>query len=243
MPLQHTRTILHRAVFLELLCLSFGTLSAQTPTISSAQIHNQAATTLCPPPGKPGVNVCYPLVSLYSPVTVGSPAQFVAAGTGPHGPAVLMELWIDESKNRQLAGNLIDQAVAIPTDGHNHVATIVAVDATGAYIKSEPFTLVSGTSSAGTPCTPPTTPGVNVCSPTADTVACPSYSIVAASTGASGAVSHTEVWINGRKFNDFPGAYVNTNVDVGQGIDYVTVVEVDDKGNFIKSSPIPVQIC
>ncbi|MBV9669680.1 MAG: hypothetical protein JOZ43_01880 [Acidobacteriales bacterium] len=236
-------SILLRGTLLTLLFVFTATLAAQLETNSITQVTRQLPTTLCAPPPQAGVRVCAPSYGNVpgSPVAVGTPFQFIASATGAHGPVNHIELWIDGHKNRQISGNLIDQTVALPLGTHRIVA--FEVDSTGAHLNSVPFDLTIQSDSTGTPCAPPSTPGVNVCNPQPNScTTTPWYPVVAAGTGASGSVNHMELWINGNKIADIPGAYMNTNVTAG-GFDTVTVIEVDDLGAFIKSAPIVFPVC
>ncbi len=96
------------------------------------------------------------------------------------------------------------------------------------------FFATSGT--PGGSCAPPNAPGVNLCSPqTGQTYTSP-VEVIAAGAGASGAVNHMELWIDGKKIGNYFADTVSTAVSLGAGSHAATVVEVDSKGAFIKST-------
>ena len=97
--------------------------------------------------------------------------------------------------------------------------------------------VVYSNSSSGT-CAPPSAPGVNVCSPTPNADVSSPVNFVAAGTGASGSVNHLELWIDNQKIANYSGAEMNTSVPLTAGAHQATVVEVDSKGNYIKSTPV-----
>jgi hypothetical protein len=192
---------------------------------------------VCPSPGSPGVNFCLP----FSPLTfLNAPFQVIAAGTGASGKVFLMELWADGKKVSEVLGNRFSAPVTLASGTHQ--LTAVELDTNGAFVKSNPLSVtVQGFSND--PCSPPGSPGVNVCVPFQG--AChtsPWTTVVAEGTGASGTVSRMELWIDGHKVGDFPGSEIRTNLYVN-GFSVMTIVEVDSNGNFIKSVPITVQAC
>jgi hypothetical protein len=185
----------------------------------------------CPAPATPGVHLCYnPLWG----VSFVSPTQIIAAGTGASGSVNHMELWADGRKINNYPGDLIDAPVAL-TPG-KHVLTAIEVDSKGAFAKSEPwFLTIDRTSSTG-PCSPPSAPGVNVCSPSSQCSIDGNYQVLAAGTGASGRVDHMELWAAGVKIANFPGNRIDSNFIFFGG--YLTIIEVDSKGAYIKSPRI-----
>jgi hypothetical protein len=51
-----------------------------------------------------------------------------------------------------------------------------------------------------------------------------------------------ELWDNGVKLANFPGDQLNTNMFL-RDFDQVTIIEVDSKGNYIKSAVYIIQSC
>ncbi len=91
-------------------------------------------------------------------------------------------------------------------------------------------------------CVAPSSPGVHVCAPIAGQTYSSPVQFTATGTGASGSVNHMELWIDGKKINNYAGNQLRTSVALGSGSHTGTAIEVDSKGAFIKSSPIPFNV-
>ncbi len=52
-----------------------------------------------------------------------------------------------------------------------------------------------------------------------------------------------ELWLNNTKLANFPGNHINTNLFYVTDFNKITIIEVDSKGNYIKSAPIVLQTC
>ena len=91
--------------------------------------------------------------------------------------------------------------------------------------------------SSGGSCAFPSGPGVDMCAPQAGQTYDSPVQVTAAGVGASGAVNHLELWIDGRKIGNYFADTMDTTVALGGGSHAATVVEVDSKGAFIKSTP------
>ena len=183
----------------------------------------------CAAPSSPGVNVCSPT----SGQTTTSPVSVIASGTGVSGTVNHLELWIDGTKTGNYSGSTMNASVTLASGSHS--ATVIEVDSTGAYIKSNPISFTVGQSGA---CAAPTSPGVNVCSPTPGETASSPVSVAASGTGASGAVDHLELWIDGTKMGNYSGSTMNASVPLATGSHSATVIEVDSKSAYIKSNPV-----
>jgi hypothetical protein len=215
-------------------------LSQTTDSGSPGLAANAAAYGGCAAPNQAGVHVCFPVA--VPQFIVASPFQVIAAGTGAGGPVKLMEVFIDGKKVAQSSGNLFDAPVTAASGSHRLV--VVELDSTGSYLKSSPMNFTIEASTAGEACPPPGSPGVNVCIPQPNSChTAPWTTVVAAGTGASGTVSRMELWVNGTKLANFPGNHINTNIFYLQDFDRMTIVEVDSKGGYIKSTPIILQSC
>jgi hypothetical protein len=191
---------------------------------------------VCPAPQSPGVNVCLPT----NPTVINSPFQVIAAGTGASGKVFLMELWADGSKISEVLGSRFSAPVTLSSGTHQ--LTAVELDSAGAFVKSAPFD-VDVLNMSNDVCSPPGSPGVNVCVPFQGSCHTAGWTtVIAAGTGASGTVSRMELWIDGVKIGDFPGNEIRTNLLVND-FSVMTIVEVDSNGAFIKSVPITVQSC
>jgi hypothetical protein len=87
-------------------------------------------------------------------------------------------------------------------------------------------------------CDAPSSPGVNVCSPTSGGTVTSPVTFIASGTGASGTVNHLELWIDGTKIGNYDGSTMEASVAEGVGSHTATVVEVDSEGNYVKSTPV-----
>jgi phosphatidylinositol-3-phosphatase len=91
-------------------------------------------------------------------------------------------------------------------------------------------------------CAPPTSAGVNVCSPVAAQTATGSVVVSAAGAAANGSVHRMEVWIDGKKIDDYFSTQVNATIPLAVGAHRLTVVEVDTTNAYLKSSPVSFTI-
>ncbi|MGC2639908.1 MAG: FG-GAP-like repeat-containing protein [Acidobacteriaceae bacterium] len=189
----------------------------------------KTAAVPCAPPTSPGVHVCSPTRG----EVTQSPIAVVAAGTGASGSVNHMELWIDGNKVGNYSGATM--SASVPLANGSHTVTVVEVDSKGADVKSSPVTFTAG--STGT-CSAPSSPGVHVCSPTQGETTSSPVAFVATGKGASGAVNHLELWVDGNKIGNYSGATMNASVAIAAGSHTATVIEVDSKGNYVKSSPV-----
>lgn len=234
----NARMILCRALA-GLVCASPFFLFSQTTDSLPTTTASTAAYGNCPAPKSAGVNLCSPPATNFTP-SITSPLQVIAAGTGGHGPVKLIELWVDGKKLSQVAGNLFDEPVTLLPGTHQ--LTVVELDTTGHYVKSSRSSVEVVNSSEGEVCSAPGSPGVNFCSPLPNTCNLggpgdATTTILATGTGASGKVSRMELWINGTKIANIPGDRINTNLPF-LAYATITIVEVDSKGNYVKSTPV-----
>jgi|GEM_PF-2205991 len=206
----------------------FAVLEQSGTGVNSIVVYASSSSSTCAPPSVPGVNVCSPTPN----EDVSSPVNFIAAGTGASGTVNHLELWIDNAKVGNYSG--AEMNASVPVAAGTHQATVVEVDSAGNYVKSTPVNFTVGASS----CTPPSEPGVNVCSPAPNADVSSPVNFIAAGTGASGTVNHLELWIDNAKIGNYSGAEMNTSVTVASGTHQATVVEVDSKGNYVKSTPV-----
>jgi FG-GAP-like repeat len=199
-----------------------GTTKSTTVTPSSVQT--------CDAPSSPGVNVCAPTQG----ENTTSPVLFRAAGRGASGSVNHLELWIDGNKIGNYSGSTMDASIAEATGSHS--AQVVEVDSKGAYVKSAVVNFTVGGQTG--PCSAPSAPGVHVCEPTAGESSASPVSFLAAGTGASGSVNHLELWIDGTKIGNYSGGDLETSVSEPAGSHTATVIEVDSKGAYVKSTPV-----
>jgi hypothetical protein len=190
----------------------------------------------CPAPSQEGVKLCAP----FNNAEINAPFQVIGSATSGSAQVNHFELWADGKKVTQTSGTPFDEPITLSSG--KHTLTLIEVASTGAFVKGTPFN-VTVENYENQPCLPPGAAGVNVCSPTPNSCHTSAWvGVVAAGTGASGAVSRMELWVNGGKIANFPGNRINTNFFI-QDFSTVVIDEVDSKGAVIKSAPITVQSC
>ena len=123
----------------------------------------------------------------------------------------------------------------MPLANGSYTATLIEVDSASKFIKSSPVTFTVG---GPPPCTLPSSPGANLCTPEPGSTDSSPVLFTGAGTGASGSVNHLELWIDGNKIGDFPGNTMSASVPLATGPHTATLVEVDSAANFIKSPPV-----
>jgi len=239
----NSRVTLGTALIVVALCLAPQSLTSQS---SEPATEANLGAYGCAPPSHAGVSLCQP-----GKGEVNSPFLLAAGGTGADGPVRLMELWADGRKVTQVYGNELDQPVTLPNGSHQ--LTVVELDTTGHYLKSNPFNVTVVGNTADLTCTPPAAPGVNVCESPGTCPPNQTWStVIAAGTGASGKVSRMELWVaygpdiqNGpfTKLANFPGNTINVSLNLVPYEASVQIIEVDSNGAYIKSPVYVVQIC
>ncbi len=178
-------------------------------------------------------------VSVSSPAagaTTTSPVKIVASGTGASGSVNHLEAWIDGQKMGDYSGATMNASVSLATGAH--ALTVVEVDSTGAYAKSTPVNFTVQQTATPGACAAPSSPGVDICSPSAGQTVTSPVMFVADGTGASGQVNHLELWIDGSKIGNYAGSTMNTAVTLVAGAHTATVVEVDSQLHYVKSNPV-----
>ncbi|HZC42848.1 MAG TPA: hypothetical protein VE195_01660 [Acidobacteriaceae bacterium] len=217
-------------------------LICSSPTFLYAQSSNAAALAAygnCPAPSHQGVKICSPEL-FQGNSEIDAPFQMIASGTSGKSQVKLMELWVDGKKVTQTDGTPFDQTVALSPGTHR--IAVIELDSVGAIVESTPFQLtIDGNNPQ--PCSPPATPGVNVCIPAPNSCHTSAWtSVSAAGKGNSGTVSRMELWINGVKIANVSGGVIDTNLYVND-FSKITIVEVDSKGVSRSSPAIVVQSC
>ena len=122
-------------------------------------------------------------------------------------------------------------------DGHPDIATLTHNNSTNT--SSLKVYLSGGTS---TSCAAPSSPGVHVCAPVANGTYSSPVTVIAAGKGASGTVSLLELWIDGKKIGNYSGSTMNTKVSLAAGSHSLTIVELDSKGGYVKSTPVNITV-
>jgi hypothetical protein len=186
----------------------------------------------CNAPTGAGINICEPGEPSSNVWETSSPLQLIAAATSSSAAVQTMEVWADGKKVAQASGTPFDEPISLDTG--THTITVIEQDAIGNEIKAAPFKIdVTGTVESN--CPPPSSPGVNVCSPNAG--GCntqPWVEFTAAGRGASGKVERMELWVDHDKVANFPGDSINTSLIMVYGP--VSIVEYDSKGNSLAKS-------
>jgi hypothetical protein len=161
----------------------------------------------CNPPSSPGLNVCEPV----NASTVGSPVSVLASATVT-GTISRMEVWVDGVKKFSTFGSTtLSTSLSLPAGSHKFV--FYAVNTAG----TKWMQTVTATVSGGGGCSPPTSPGVNVCQPVnGSTVASPVPAQAAATV--TGTISRMEVWVDGvKKFSTFGSTTLSTSISLASG--------------------------
>ena len=121
-------------------------------------------------------------------------------------------------------------------DGRPDIATIQLNSAAN---KAQLITYVN---TMGSACSVPTSAGVHLCSPVTGSTYSSPVTVSAAAKAATGSVAHLELWIDSKKYNQYPGATMNVSVPMAAGTHRVVVVEVDTTGNHLNSSPANITV-
>lgn len=121
-------------------------------------------------------------------------------------------------------------------DGLPDLATLVIDESNSAY-NTQLYVYTKQAAQPGS-CAAPSSPGVHVCAPTPGQTASSPVNFIASGTGASGTVNHLELWVDGNKVGNYNGSTLNANVSLSSGSHSATIVEVDSKYSYIKSTPV-----
>jgi hypothetical protein len=161
----------------------------------------------CSAPSAPGVNICKPV----NASTVGSPVSVLASATVT-GTISRMEVWVDGTKKFSTF-NSRTLSTSLSLAAGSHTFAFVAVNTAGAKWTK---TVTATVTSVGA-CSPPGSPGVNVCKPVnGSTVASP-VPVQAAAT-VTGTISRMEVWVDGaKKFSTFNSTTLSTSLGLAAG--------------------------
>lgn len=194
----------------------------------------------CPAPSSPGVVMCQPDIS----TAYDSPVQVNASATASSGRVIQMQVLADGQKIAQTHGNRFDAPISLSPG--THTLTVMARETGGSSLTSAPISPEIVGSTAGQVCPPPSSPGVNVCSPAppagANGHVCAVNTFttfLASGTAETGIVKEMQLLVNGVDVANFPGNSLNTNFESDAfAFSVITIVEVDSKGQSIASPPI-----
>lgn len=199
--------------------------------------HTRTSASGCPAPNSPGVVVCQPDIF----TSTDSPVQVNASATASSGRVIQMQVLADGQKIAQTPGNQFDAPITLSPG--THTLTVMARETGGSSLTSAPISAEIVGSSAGEVCPPPSSPGVNVCSPTppagANGHVCAVntfMTFLASGTPETGIVKEMQLLVDGVDVANFPGNSLNTNfVSDAFNFTVMTIVEVDSKGQKMSS--------
>jgi len=184
----------------------------------------------CPYPDQPGVNFCLPADGS----TTVHPPRLIASVRGETQPVNRIEIWVDGHKQTQVFNDKLNTTLSLSQAPHT--VEIVAVDATGAFLKARrSFTVGGGTANG---CSSPASPGVHVCSPQPGGPYNSPVRFVATGTGASGSVQTMELRVDGQTLRTEQGDQLDALLNLTPGFHEAIIVETDSAGASIKSSPV-----
>lgn len=91
-------------------------------------------------------------------------------------------------------------------------------------------------------CAAPTSEGVNVCHPIANSTTDAPFQVIASGTSGRGPVDHIELWADGKKVKQTQDSPFNEAITLPPGPHTLTLIEVDDTGFYSKSTPVNVTV-
>ncbi len=189
-------------------------------------VANDNAQGKCPYPTSAGVTFC-------SAVQTGNAAQVRGTARAHTQPVQEIQLWANGEELYHVESDEFNASLSVAPGTE---ITAVEVEANGTTRSAT----VTPTSSST--CAAPSSPGVNVCSPSQGATVSSPVTVIAAGKGASGSVNHLELWIDGSKIGVYSGATMNASVPLAAGGHAITVIEVDSKGAYVKSSIVDVTV-
>lgn len=88
-------------------------------------------------------------------------------------------------------------------------------------------------------CAPPSAPGAVICTPVAGQSYNSPITVTAAGTPNAGATTtRMELWLDGKKVNNYPSNIINTTITATSGAHGLTAIEVDSTGATLKSTKV-----
>ena len=185
-----------------------------------------AHETPCTATATPSVMICTPT----NEATVSSPVRIIADANSS-GEVNLVQVWIDGVKKFQAASHDVDTSLAIPV-GRRRL-TVQAKDTNGATFKQTIFINVV---SSGSDCAQPAADrSVNICQPPPDGTVSSPVTVQATARSSSG-VRLSQVYIDGVKKFETPGASVNTDISMPAGNRRLTVQAKDNADATFKKT-------
>ncbi|MGA8108630.1 MAG: FG-GAP-like repeat-containing protein [Acidobacteriaceae bacterium] len=181
----------------------------------------------CPYPTSPGVTFCSAVEGNYTATVRGT-------ARAQTQPVKEIQLWANGEEVYQAESDEFSATLNNIAPGTQ--ITAVEVEANGATHST------TVTPTEPNPCPAPSSPGVSVCTPTQGQTGGSPVEVTASGTGASGTVNHLELWIDGSKNGNYNGNFMQTFVSLTDGSHALTVVEVDSKGNYIRSNVVNISV-
>ncbi len=189
----------------------------------------------CSQPSSPGVNICSPTKgsSVSSPVTISAAGRNAGSTDG-------MDVWIDGAKLGFFQGTTVSTQATLAAGSHQ--LDIYAVGSDGSLQQSTVIFTVTSSSGGGTSgssaCSPPTGPGVVICSPPNGSTQSSSFHILAYGMN-SGSTSGMDVWLDGNKVGWFGGTTtVDTSASAASGSHQLDIYAVGTDGSLEKATSI-----
>jgi FG-GAP-like repeat/Bacterial Ig domain len=183
-----------------------------------------------------GITLCSPT----STVVSGSPVQF-SIGAANQTAGRKVEVWIDGKKaSEQLKHafsyySFLDASEQLSNGTHSVTVYSAGWDN---LLESVTFPLTVGSAS----CTPPSSPGLNVCSPINNSTD-NSPALAWASGTVTGTIARMEVWVDGvKKYSTYGSNSLKTNVSLASGthqFSYYIVNTAGQKWNKIAYAMVP----
>jgi galactose oxidase len=147
------------------------------------------------------------------------------------------QIYLDGVKAAQVAGNSIDQSIAMSAGGHHIAVKGWFADGSGSFLKSISVTVGGITCPAQT-----TDPQVVICTPSDGATGLTSPVHVVGKAYASKALSVTQIYVDGAKVAEVPGNSIDQSLTMSAGTHRITVKAwySDGSGSFAKSINITV---
>jgi hypothetical protein len=179
------------------------------------------------PSAAEGIHICFP-----GSGSTSSPVRFSVAANSFY-PIRKLEIWVDGSKRSETRHVYAFEAwvdAFLSLGAGSHTATVVAANYDNRLIKKAVTFSVSGST-----CSPPSSPGVHVCSPVDGSTVGSSVRAQAAAT-VTGTVYRFELWVDGIKKFSTTSRSIDTTVALTPGSHRFTFIARNTAGTQWKST-------
>ncbi|MDT8069682.1 MAG: hypothetical protein ROO76_16065 [Terriglobia bacterium] len=197
---------------------------------SMVLIFSAAAHADCAAPGSPGLRICFPNQNSVVMYTAG----IEMAATTASGAVARSEVWVNGTKRDSfgfLPGTLYDGSM---TNGWNHV-TVKAWDTNGNLYQATRSFYVTGY--GVNRCSTPSSAGVNLCWPRANSLQPnEAVGIAASATGQNSRIKYVNIYVDGKFLVGQSGNSIVTGAGLSAGMHTVTARAVDYAGHVFKAS-------